>query len=100
MISVGMGPQPGQIRTLGDALDSLNDAAMWARALDEMHVIMADGGGCSCEFRDQALTEAMAAIAGGIAKEIEQAVQFLAKAQGRDLETEVEALAVIAGGLQ
>ena len=95
MIAAGGGPRPGEIGNVREALDALHDAQRWARAIEQLQILMADSGMGSGEFHDQALTEAIANLAGGVADEIKEACRVISAAQGRDIETEVEALSVI-----
>ena len=98
MIAAGMGPRPGEIETVPDALDALNDARMWLKAITQYETILAQGTDVSPdEFSDRAIADCLSLISQGIEAEIAEAQDVLARAQGRDIETEAEALAVIGG---
>ena len=100
MIAAGMGPRPGQIETVPDALDALNDARMWLKAIAQYQTILAEGTEISPDgFTDRAISDCLAFVSQGIADEIAEAQDVLAKAQGRDLDTEIEALSVIGGAV-
>lgn len=96
MIAAGMGPQPGEIKTVNDALDALNDARMWLKTISQYETVLADTEGITPDcFKDPAMHDAMYFLTCGIEAEIGEAQAVLAAARGRDIETEVEALSVI-----
>lgn len=86
MIAAGMGPRPGEIKNVNDAFDALEDARMWLKAISQVSPE---------EFESDATADCLSFLASGIAGEIAEAQAVLAAARGRDIETEVEAMAVI-----